>query len=688
MRKNFLILLSFILLCSPLFLEEKLSPEHKSWLEEVKPIITKTERQIFLKLKNAEERNKFIQIFWKQRDTLPDTSENEFYKEYMKRIQFADSNFGRQTSKKGSQTDRGYFYLLLGPPLERTSFTTHSQLMPQELWYYRGEPEYGLPPYFYLIFYQPQGIGEYRLYNPGIEGPEKLVIHSMSRTAINRTNAFQMIKDISQELAGASLSYLPGERNPDVLSFTSNSIISGAYALAEKKFSDAYARSYLRYKDYVETEYSHNFIESSFKVGLFKNSNQYFIHWAIEPKKINMAFHEGRYYASYQFILRVEDLVGNPILEKEEEIPFIITPEQYKKHERLLFSFQDVLPIIPGNYKFFYLLKNKTAKDFISFQTNVFIPQEKGGQLLSNLLLYHKREELSESQRRKFKAFSFEGNHYLINTQNNFQPQEEMGVYFQAYNLREGVGIEKGSVLLEIFSLNESSPLHRIKKPLSGVLFPGGSGIDIESFSLSSLKPGYYRLEVSILDATGSSILNERENFILLAQPYPVLPWVFSRQHKTFPDPDHLFLLSTQYFMTQKYNEARKFLEQSFKIKDEPRTRLLLAKVLYALGRHEESLTLIFPVYQAAREREAAKIIALNYSGLKDWSSALIYLEKLMEESVEVSVLNLAAECYMNLNQSEKALPLIKKSLELNPNQEKIKEMEKKVKKSNQEQGL
>ena len=130
-----------------------------------------------------------------------------------------------------------------------------------------------------------------------------------------------------------------------------------------------------------------------------------------------------------------------------------------------------------------------------------------------------------------------------------------------------------------------------------------------------------------------------------------------------------------------EYESAKDSLEQALRMRDEPRIRFLLAKNLYALGHFQDSLTLIFPVYQASQGREAAKIIAVNYAGLKDWSSALIYLEKLMEQAVEISVLNLAAECYINLNQPGKALPLLQKSLELNPSQPHIKELEKKTKK-------
>jgi GWxTD domain-containing protein len=675
--KKIIILFFILSTLSSISGQQNLLPAHKEWLELVSPIITKVEREVFLALKTNEERNRFIQIFWKQRDPLPDTNENEFYQEYMSRVQFADAQFGHETSKKGSQTERGLFYLLLGPPLERTSYTTHSQLMPMELWYYRGEVQYGLPDFFYLIFYQPQGLGEYRLYHPGIEGPEKLIIHTSPGQTTNRNNAFNLIKNISAELANASLSYLPGERNLGISSLSSETIISSIYSVPEKKFSDSYARSYLKYKDFVETEYTHNFVESNFSVKAFKNDNQFFLHWALEPEKVNFSFYQEKYYAVYQLILRMEDAQGNLILEKEEEIPLRITAEQYQKHERQLLSFQDVLPVIPGKYQIFFLLKNKTAQDFTSQQREILIPEERTEPALSNLLLYHGREKSGEQQKQSIKAFAFKEFQYLINTQNNFLPQESMGVYCQGYNLKN---TESKSLLIEIFPVNSQTPVQTGKKPLEEILGSDGTSIDAESISLSSLKPGYYRVELSIIDPEGGKILSQKENFIILSIDYPVIPWIFSKQHGSFPNPEHLFVLASQYFMTRKYDKALASLERSLKMKEDPNVRLLEGKTLYALGRFEDSISVGELLYESAQNRETAKLMALNYFGLSEWAKALFYLEKLLEEALEINVMNLAAECYLNLNQPEKALPLIQKSLELDPNQDKVKELEKRAK--------
>ena len=680
MKKVLLLPILLLLFIIPLFSQkENLSREHQDWLETVGPIITQTEREIFLVLK-PEERTRFIQIFWKNRDPMPDTPENEFYVEYMKRVQFADANFGRQSSRKGSQTDRGYYYLLLGPPINRTIYDTVSQIIPLELWYYKGEPKYGLPSFFYLIFYQPDGIGEYRLYYPG-EGPDKLVSPQYAKSTLSRDQAYNIIKEISAELAGASLSYLPGEgtRNMPTIS-SSNMILSNVQSLAEKKFPDEYARTYLSHKDYVETEYSHNFFASNFLVKVFDNFQQPFIHWTIEPKRVNFGLYEDKYYAVFQIVLKLEDLSGNPVFENTEDMTLRITPEQYKTHQRQLFAIQDVLPVISGKYKLFFLLQNKTAKDFTSFQTEISIPEKNSGPHLSDLLLYHAQTEAQQSSRGVFKAFSFGGHQFTVNAENNFTPQEEMGIFCQIYELSP-VEMHNAHFLVEIFSVRATNPVLSQNKPLGDIYDPHSGGIRMSPVSLSSLDPGYYRVEGSIVDADSQKILTQKENFILLSQPYPVVPWVFTKQYGSFPDPGQLKTLATQCFMTQKYERAYAYLEQAMKLKDAPDTRLLLAKVLYALQRYKESIDIIIPVYDTVEQRESGKLLAANYVALKDWNAALPYLEKLLAKARELSVLNLAAECYIELNEPEKALPLLRESLALNPAQPAIKELEERTQK-------
>jgi GWxTD domain-containing protein len=90
---------------------------YKKWLDEdVVYIITPEERAAFKQLSNDEERDNFIEAFWKRRDPTPDTEENEFKEEHYRRIAYANEHFA--AGVPGWKTDRGRIYIVYGPPDE------------------------------------------------------------------------------------------------------------------------------------------------------------------------------------------------------------------------------------------------------------------------------------------------------------------------------------------------------------------------------------------------------------------------------------------------------------------------------------------------------------------------------------------------------------------------------------------
>jgi GWxTD domain-containing protein len=678
-RKTWAVAILAVLLAGgALAAAEKLSPDLQLWFEDVSPILTKAERAVFKKLQTNADRAKFVRFFWRMRDPYPDTEVNEFKKEYEERVRFADQNFGHYSPRRGSQTDRGFFYVVLGKPLERTQFTTQSQVWPLELWFYKGDEEYGLPGYFYLIFYQSEGIGDFRLYSPTVEGPEKLVIQAAvgSTQAVDRPSALKAIKNVSAELANASVSYLPSETPAGAASFSSDSIIASIRGLPEKKFSDSYARSYLNFKDHVETEYTDHYIQSAFRIRIFREAGQAFVHWSIEPEKMNFATQADAIYASFELVLRLEDGRGTPVFERTEEIPVRVSPEQYRAHERQRFAFQDLLAVVPGDYRALFLLKNKTAKDFSSFETRITIPAEDSSPSLSAPLLFYSRSAVPEAQKRNLKAFAFGGQQYLSGARNEFPTAATLGVFVQARN------VAGSAFVLDIVSLDSNESAGTF--PLTDIAADPGDPATLlisGTAPLKDIKPGYYRGRVSVAAPDGRRLLTTEEDFVVLAQPYPVIPWVFARLHGPFPGPEHLRVLGSQHFLKGEYAPARDLFERTLQGRDDPAARLLLAKSLYGLGLFQESLAQATAVYERGGDREAAKVVALAQAGLKDWAAALATLEKLMAEATEVSVLNLAAECHLALGHAEQALSLLQKSLSLAPDQPAARALEERARK-------
>ena len=91
-------------------------PPKENWTEgPVKVLLTPEEKREWAGLSDAVSRSEFITKFWGARDPKPETPENEFREDFEKRIAFADKYFV-QDETRGSLTDRGLVFLLLGPP--------------------------------------------------------------------------------------------------------------------------------------------------------------------------------------------------------------------------------------------------------------------------------------------------------------------------------------------------------------------------------------------------------------------------------------------------------------------------------------------------------------------------------------------------------------------------------------------
>jgi GWxTD domain-containing protein len=81
----------------------------------VRVLLTADEQNRYERLTDPISRSEFVTNFWKVRDPKPETPENEFREEFQRRVAFADAHFS-QDETRGSMTDRGVVFLLLGSP--------------------------------------------------------------------------------------------------------------------------------------------------------------------------------------------------------------------------------------------------------------------------------------------------------------------------------------------------------------------------------------------------------------------------------------------------------------------------------------------------------------------------------------------------------------------------------------------
>ena len=146
---------------------------YKKWLENDVPyIITDEEKKAFKALTTDEERENFIENFWRRRDPNPDTEENEFREQYYERIAYANEHF--TSGMPGWKSDRGRIYIAWGKPdsveshpsggsYARPSYEGGGDITayPFETWFYRHLDNVG--DGIEIEFVDPTNSGEYRL---------------------------------------------------------------------------------------------------------------------------------------------------------------------------------------------------------------------------------------------------------------------------------------------------------------------------------------------------------------------------------------------------------------------------------------------------------------------------------------------------------------------------------------------
>src|ERR1700694_4408550 len=154
-------------------IKPELKKAYKDWLDkDVAYIITDEERKAFKKLETDDERERFIEDFWRRRDPDPDTDENEFREEYYERIAYANEHYA--SGIPGWKTDRGRIYITWGKPDEVETHPSGGSYQrepqegggstttyPFEKWFYRYLP--GVGSGVEIEFVDPTGSGEYRI---------------------------------------------------------------------------------------------------------------------------------------------------------------------------------------------------------------------------------------------------------------------------------------------------------------------------------------------------------------------------------------------------------------------------------------------------------------------------------------------------------------------------------------------
>jgi GWxTD domain-containing protein len=496
--------------------KQKLEGMYREWLErDVTYIITKEERDEFLRLTSDEARGRFISDFWEIRNPEPGAPENSYKDEIYRRIAFANARFGTGSGAEGWRSDRGRTYITLGEPQQKQVFRNSANLYPIEIWFY-GNANLTLPPGFYVMFYQREGSGDYRFYSPYMDGPDKLVT---GIEAINsRGAALRMIRDsVGPEVAHIALTLLPDEPvDSGQPSLESDILLGKIKSLANQP---ANRDEIVRRRSMRESVTSRLLLEGknldivTFPArdsrGLTRLDYAIRLH---SPSDLTLTEENGRYAYSVEVRVMVFTADNKLIFTQQKTLHDSLDKKSLERIKEKVYGYEGSLPLPPGKYHLDIQLTDWAKKAAYRTSRDVTIPATNNDGLVVPAVLPFSSAEDVDPALSDLTPFTFAG--VRFNPTSNASPAMALGtnlqVMYQIWAKPANPKTYTGQKLQIEYALGKPAArgnITRVMDELNMDQFdPSGNIVTGKKLSLEQQTLGNYLLTVTVNHAGGAPV--------------------------------------------------------------------------------------------------------------------------------------------------------------------------------------
>ncbi len=678
MKKIFLII-SIVLFFSVIDAKIKIKNlplKSRLWLtRDVVYIISPTEKDTFLQLKTEAEREKFIEIFWKQRDPNPNTVENEYKIEHYKRIRYANKHYGKEAPGPGWRSETGRIYILLGKPKQVTRFLNSTGIYPTIIWFYSNLGIRGIPNAFNIVFFRPNVGGEYRLYNPVQDGPASLLTNYRGdRNDHNR--AYLELYNIEHEVANISLTLLPEESSQ-----TTSPSMSAALLLYSKipkipydDSYDNYAKTFLNFKGTVHINHMENYIKSySMIKGIYSNKEYGFLHLLIEPKKLTLEKTDSQLYSIIKIYGNIYDKNNKNIYKYSKTIPIKLNIDKLNTIQKKAFSFQDMFPLLTGKYRYNFLLMNIAGKEFTSIKGKVIIPDKCSSPKITSLIIGNKLIDVSK-KKHNLKPFVFDNKQIVPSAKNDFNPLDTMFVYIQITGLSKNI-VKNTTLQYSIINLKTKKIVFKNTRSLN----TENQSINFfKSFSLQKIPADFYTIRVMLKDTSGK-ILSQKKTEFYIGITNILRPWVMSTpvSSKKIANAVINNILGKQFVNINKLNKSLKYFQKALSLQPSSLDFAIdYINNLIKLKKYKMANIALTPLLKTKHRNKFLLLSSKLAFVLKKHKKAIALLtEYIKHYGDNVEVLNMLGESYIRLGNVASAISSLKQSLKRQSNQPKIKKV-------------
>ncbi len=500
---------------NPRKVKPELKEAYKKWLSnDVKYIITKEEERAFKALATDEERENFIENFWRRRDPNPDTEENEYREEYYERIAYANEHF--TSGVPGWKTDRGRVYIAWGKPDSIESHPTggaydrpsyegggSTTTYPFEIWWYRHLD--GVGDGLEIEFVDPTGTGEYRLARDAHEKDALKMVPGAGLTTAEQLG----LSSKGDRIAGNQSGFQREQDTP----FRRMEIITNLQRPPAVKFGDL-----LGVAGGDSGILDNNPLDFDLRIDFFRQSDERVIAtFTVQTDNKELQFKNigGLEQAKLNIFGRITAVSGKRSGIFEDSVTTSATAVELADLRDKKSVYQKAVALTPGTYKVDVVVRDVETGNRGLRNIGFTVPRYDEKKLsTSSLILASKLRTTTESD---IGGQFVIGNAKVIpNLAGLYKKGQEVGIYLQVYNAGIDQTTLRPAVEVEYVLTRDGKEVLRQPEDWSG-LSDSGQRLTLARLLPTDLMPlGDYEIKVVTRDRVGGQIVENKGKFTII----------------------------------------------------------------------------------------------------------------------------------------------------------------------------
>ncbi|MCC7308008.1 MAG: GWxTD domain-containing protein [Acidobacteria bacterium] len=496
----------------------ELKEAYKKWVNtDVDYIITKEEKKAFYALVTDEERENFIENFWRRRDPNPDTEENEYREEYYERIAYANQHY--TSGIPGWKTDRGRIYIAWGKPdsveshpsggsYDRPSYEGggSTSTYPFEIWFYRHLDNVG--DGIEIEFVDPTGTGEYRIARNANEKDALLMVPGGGMTTAEQLG----LSDKGDRINGYGMGQNSYMREQD-MPFRRLEIITALQRPPQVKFGDL--QSSLDSTSAIL--FDKNPLGFDLRVDFFRQSDDRVIAaFTIQTENKELSFQDigGLPTAKMNIFGRITAVSGKRSGIFEDSVTTSATAGELAETKDRKSIYQKAVALQPGTYKVDVVVRDVVTGNRGVVNQGFTVPRYDDKKLSTSTLIL--ASKLRSTTERDIGGMFVIGNAKVVpNLSGDYKKGQEIGLYMQVYNAGVDQTTLRPAVDVEYVLTKGGKEVLRQAEDWTGLSDSGQRLTLARLLPTDALPVGEYELKVLTKDRVGGQVIENKGKFTI-----------------------------------------------------------------------------------------------------------------------------------------------------------------------------